>query len=353
MKHQATDLSWEAWQALPESEKVKFLTVDQRLYDVLFSQQFNRELLNHLYILTNKIRLISKTREGAEWLSTLLVNKKALLYFIQPSTRTYLSFWSACAALGMRVADVRSQETSSEMKGESADDTLRTFSSYFDIIITRHPEKGYAERASYILGRTRRPIPVINAGSGKDQHPTQALLDIFTLRRSFEPIGGLREKTIMMVGDLKRGRTVRSLCYLLSNFENIKVIFCAPKAFSMEQDIKDFLTRHRMNWIETDNFAESLPEADAVYMTRLQDEHDTTGESKSYQVDKFSLRTEHLKRMKPSAVILHPLPRRTEIEEAVDRDPRAMYWRQVRNGMWTRTALLAHIFGVGPRILDR
>lgn len=353
MKYQANHLSWEAWQGLPESEKVKYLTVDGRIYDVLFSQQFNRALLDQLYVLTNKIRLISKTREGATWLSTLLVNKKALLYFIQPSTRTFLSFWSACTALGMQVADVRNQETSSEMKGESADDTLRTFSSYFDLIITRHPEKGYADRASYVLNRTRRPVPVINAGSGKDQHPTQALLDIFTLRRSFEPIGGLADKTIMMVGDLRRGRTVRSLCYLLSNFSNIKVIFCAPKAFAMEADIKEFLNRHKMEWRETEDFAGSLPEADAVYMTRLQDEHDTGGESKGYQVDKYSLRVEHLKTMKPGAVILHPLPRRTEIEEAVDADPRAMYWRQVRNGMWTRTALIAHIFGVGPRILDR
>lgn len=353
MKSQAVPFDWAQWTALPESEKVKYLTVDGRLYDVLFSQQFNRALLDHLYVLTNRIRLISKTREGADWLSTLLSTKKAMLYFIQPSTRTFLSFWSACAVLGVRVVDVRSTETSSEVKGESSDDTLRTFSSYFDLLITRHPEQGYAERASFILGKTRRPIPVINAGSGKDQHPTQALLDIFTLRRSFEPTGGLRDKTIMMVGDLRRGRTVRSLCYLLANFEDIRIVFCSPKAYAMGDDIKQFLTRHKVRWSETEAFEATIPEADAIYMTRLQDEHDIAGETHAYDVSRYSFRPEHLKILRPSAVIMHPLPRRTEVDEEVDRDPRAVYWRQVRNGMWTRVALIAHLFGVDRRILDK
>lgn len=353
MKRQIAQMNWDDYRVLPEGEKAKYLTSDGRLYDVLFSQQFNRELLDHLFVLTNKIRLVSKTREGAEWLSTLLATKKALLYFIQPSTRTFLSFWSACSTLGMKVIDVRSPETSSEMKGESAEDNLRTISSYFDILITRHPERGYADKASFILGKTRRPIPTINAGSGKDQHPTQALLDIFSLRKSFDKLGGLEGKTIMMVGDLKRGRTVRSLCYLLTNFPGIRLIFSSPEAFKMENDIKDFLKRRHVSFLETEEFASMIPDADAIYMTRLQDEHDTGNESKTFDVSKFAFREEHLKALKPNGVLLHPLPRRGEIEERVDLDPRAMYWRQVRNGMWTRVALLAHIFGVDKKILEK
>ena len=353
MKAKAALMTWDQWSQLHSHEKVPYLSKDGRIYDVLFSQQFNRDLLDRLYVVTNKVRLVSKTREGAAWLQSLLRTKKAMLYFIQPSTRTFLSFWSACATLGMQVVDVRSTETSSEMKGESADDTLRTFASYFDLLITRHPEKGYAERASFILGRTRRPVPVINAGSGKDQHPTQALLDIFSLRRSFENSGGLADKTVMMVGDLKRGRTVRSLVYLLANFPGIRFLFVSPPAFRMEGDIKDFLTRRHLHWEETDRFEEALTQADALYMTRLQNEYDVDGESQSYDVNQYTLRVPHLKTMKAGSVILHPLPRRSEIEEAVDQDPRAVYWRQVRNGMWTRVALSAHLLKVDQAIIDR
>jgi aspartate carbamoyltransferase catalytic subunit len=239
------------------------------------------------------------------------------------------------------------------MKGESLEDNLRTISSYFDLLITRHPLQGYSERASYVLGRTRRPIPVINAGSGKDQHPTQALLDIFSLRRSFENLGGLENKTIMMVGDLKRGRTVRSLAYLLSNFPGVKLIFASPSAFKMESDITDFLTRKNIEFKVTEDFEGMIGEADAIYMTRIQDEHDKNGESNAFDISKYSFRTEHLKILKPNGILLHPLPRRQEIAEEVDQDPRAMYWRQVRNGMWTRVALIAHVFGIDQKILDR
>ena len=344
---------WNEFEKLKTQEKTKYFAKNSRIFDILFSQQFDRDFLDHLYILTNKIRLIHKTNDGAHWLSGLLANKKAMLYFIQPSTRTFLSFSTACQTLGIKISDVRSQETSSELKGESFDDTIRAFSSYFDMIVMRHHEGGFAEKASYILNNTKRPIPIINAGAGKDQHPTQALLDIFTLRKSFSSVGGLKNKTIMMVGDLKRGRTVRSLCYLLSNFEGIKIIFSSPKSFKMSPDILKFLEKKNVEYLETEEFKEQLPHSDAVYMTRLQDEHDTAGESKSFDHDKYTLNKDALKDLKHTAVILHPLPRRQEISPEVDDDPRAVYWRQVRNGMWTRVAILAYIFKVDQKILDK
>src|SRR5690606_27048296 len=186
---------------------------------------------------------------------------------------------------------------------------------------------------------------VINAGSGKDQHPTQALLDIYTLERSFRLRGGIDGKTIGMMGDLKRGRTVRSLSYLMKAYTGVKLVFIAPPAFRMEEDIKAHLRDHDVGFVETEDMESVLPELDALYVTRIQDEYDTGGESSKVDVSRFKLGVSHLPRMKSDAVIMHPLPRRDEIHPDVDDDPRARYWRQERNGMWMRAAILAKIFG--------
>jgi aspartate carbamoyltransferase catalytic subunit len=353
MKQHCRNLDWNDFKSLEIGDKLKYFTYDNRIFDILFSQQFSREFLDELFHLTNKIRVIAKTNEGSMWLKKLLSTKKAMLYFVQPSTRTFLSFLTACQTLGMSCADVRSTETSSEIKGESFKDTIRTFSSYFDLIIMRHPQGGYAELASYVLNKTQRPIPIINAGSGKDQHPTQALLDIYTLRRSFEHTGDLENKTIMMSGDLKRGRTVRSLCYLLTDFPGIKLIFSAPKELQMEDDIKSFLDKKEVQYTVSTKFEECIPEADAIYMTRIQDEWDEDGESVKIDSSEFKFQNKHLGMLKPNAILLHPLPRRDEINEDIDSDPRAVYWRQVRNGMWTRVALIAHIFKLNSKIMDK
>jgi len=333
--------------------KLEYFRRKGRIFDFLFSQQFDRAFLDELYHMTNKIRIIAKTREGSRWLIGLLSTKKAMLYFIQPSTRTFLSFMTACQTLGIQACDVRSLETSSEVKGESFEDTIRTFSSYFDLIIMRHPQQGYAERASFVLNKTHRPIPVINAGSGKDQHPTQALLDIYTLRKSFEHIGDLDGKTIMMVGDLMRGRTVRSLCYLLTQFSGIRIIFSSPKELRMGDDIKQFLQRKNIPVEETDQFDEYIPHADAVYMTRIQDEWDDKSQKGKIDISRYTFRTGHLKALKATAIIMHPLPRRLEIETGVDNDPRAMYWRQMRNGMWTRVGIMSYLFNLDHVILEK
>ena len=345
-------ITWDEYKNSVISDRKKFLTKENRLFHVLFSQQFDRPILDDLYQITNKIRIISKTKEGSIWLKNLLMTKRVMLYFVQASTRTFLSFGSAAQMLGMSIMDVRSLETSSEVKGESFTDTIITFSSYFDMVIMRHPQEGHAEEAAFVLGKSRRPVPVINAGSGKDQHPTQALLDIFTLRRSFEKINGLNRKTIMFVGDLKRGRTVRSLCYLLSHFDQIKIIFCAPKPFQMREDILLFLKEKNIEYKLTQDFNSWIAEADAVYMTRIQDEHDKETESLHYKLEDYTFKKEHLEKIKASTVIMHPLPRRNEIDPAVDHDPRAVYWKQVRNGMWTRSALMAYIFKLENKILN-
>jgi aspartate carbamoyltransferase catalytic subunit len=194
---------------------------------------------------------------------------------------------------------------------------------------------------------------VINGGSGKDQHPTQALLDLYTLNWAFNDKGGIDNKKIAMVGDLKRGRTVRSLTYLLSNYKNIEFVFISPDYLKMGDDIKSFLKRHRTKFSESDSLLKAIKNVNAVYMTRIQDEYDINGESKDIDYSKFHITKDHLKLMGKNTIIMHPLPRRAEIDPAVDDDPRAMYWRQERNGMWMRTALIAHIFGVDKEIMGK
>ena len=337
-------IDWEAFQQLRGSEKKEYFTRDENIFHIIMAQQFDRPLLDEICKLTTKIRGIAKGNKGVLFLQSLLQGKRAMLYFVQPSTRTFLSFMAACQVLGMQCSEVRDTATSSEMKGESQEDTVRTFSSYVDLIVMRHPQAGFAERIAYLLNQISRPVPVINAGSGKDQHPTQALLDIYTLHRSFENYGGIDGKRIAFVGDLKRGRTVRSLAYLLRNYSGVKLYFVAPKELQMEEDLKGYLQEQQVVFEERDNLKEVIPAVDAVYMTRIQDEYDEAGESKRIDYSAYYFKKEYLKILPPNAIIMHPLPRRAELPPEIDADKRAIYWRQVRNGMWVRVSLIAKVF---------
>jgi len=339
---------WDVFHKKAISEKIKFFSKGSHLYDCLFAQQFDRDLLTHIFRTADALRTLTKKKEGMDFAGGLLSHTRAMLYFVQPSTRTFLSFLNACHILGIKTSEIRDTSTSSEVKGESPEDTVRTFSSYVDMIIMRHPAPGFVEKTAWLMNRTNRPVPIINGGSGKDQHPTQALLDAYTLYRSFG--GDMDDKKIVMVGDLKRGRTVRSLTYLMKNYRNISLAFVSPAQFRMEPDILDFLKRHNMPFVETEDFGSVMGEADAIYMTRIQDEHDKAGESKAVDYSPFYFTSGHLKRIKKTCVIMHPLPRRHEIEVSVDADPRAVFWRQERNGMWARAALIAHIFGADKNI---
>jgi len=346
MSKRICELGWDAYQALPLNEKINYLMQPDGIpFHTLFAQQFGLDLLTRLVTLTNAIRSIAKSKHGTAFLRSLLAHKRAMLYFSQPSSRTFLSFVSACQILGMPVGEVRDMATSSEFKGESREDSVRTFSSYFDLIIMRTQEKGLAEQMAWVLSNSDRPIPIINAGSGQDQHPTQALLDIYTLVRSFERAGGLRDKTIVFCGDLLRGRTVRSLSNLLLNYPGIRQIFVAPQPLQVGEDIQAMLKARRVPFEMTDNLREAIPQSDAVYMTRIQDEWDEAkGDSARIDTSRFKFGAEELALLPKHAVILHPLPRRDEIAAEVDNDPRAMYWRQMRNGMWIRTAIIAATF---------
>ena len=343
---------WDDFCKLDSDEKSPYFIEKGRTYHALVAQQFSRPMLEDLCDLATGVRRIAKTREGSKFLQSQLFDKRAMLYFSQPSTRTYLSFYSACQIVGLQTMNVRDSSTSSEMKGESPEDTVRTFSSYTDLIIMRHPAGGFAERIAWMLSNTLRPVPVVNAGSGKDQHPTQALLDIYTLARSSENTGGIDGKKIAFVGDLKRGRTVRSLAWLMTQYEGVKIYFVAPPELQIGDDILQQLTAAGVPYEVTGDFEKVIPEVDAIYMTRIQDEWDLDNESSRIETSKFYFTKDHLDILKKNAVIMHPLPRRKEIDVAVDSDPRAIYWRQVRNGMWIRSALILNIFGCDGAVRD-
>ena len=312
-------------------------------FHVIDPRVFGRRLLDELCDLTTRVRALAKSPDGARCLQDLAPNRRAMLYFTQPSTRTFLSFNNACHILGMRTSEIRDPSTSSEVKGESFEDAIRTFSSYVDVIVMRSREPGRAAQAARLMDKIARPVPIINAGSGSDQHPTQALLDIYTLDRSFAERGGIDGKVIGMMGDLKRGRTVRSLCYLMKNYADMRLVFIAPGEFAMQDDVRAHMAEHRIAFAETDRLADVLPDLDALYVTRMQSEWDSAGESRGVDLSRYSISARQLGLLKPDAVIMHPLPRGPEIDPAVDSDPRAMYWRQERNGMWMRVAMLMKI----------
>lgn len=263
--------------------------VSPPLFHVIDPRVFDRAQLDDLCDLTNRVRLLSKHPDGARFLLGLLPDRRAMLYFVQPSTRTFLSFSNACHVLGIRTSEIRDPSTSSEVKGESFEDSIRTFSSYVDVIVMRTPDPGKAARAATLMNRIPRPVPIINAGSGQDQHPTQALLDIYTLERSFEHRGGIDGKVIGLMGDLKRGRTVRSLCYLMKNYRDVRLVMIAPQQFAIEPDIKEHLREQGVAFVEDLPLSQALPDLDAIYVTRMQSEWDIAGETGQVDYREYSI----------------------------------------------------------------
>lgn len=323
-----------------------------RLVHLVHTRQFSRPLAEDLFDIADSARQLNTSRPGAAYLKETLTGKLALLYFVQPSTRTFLSFRAAASLLGMSTAEVRSREISSEMKGESPLDSLRTFAMYHDLIVIRYPEPGFSEQCArfFVDHDLRRHI--INGGSGKDDHPTQALLDLYTLHREFYSRGGIDGKRILLVGDLARGRAARSLIHLLSRYEGIRIDLVSPKQLRLSDDLIRLSREAFVDVRESERIEDFLKEADAVYMTRVQSEYDNHIEVAESDVQSYSLTLERAAVMKGDAVIMHPLPRRNEIPDTLDRDPRARYWEQVENGMWVRMALIAHMLGCDGRIMS-
>src|SRR5262245_31627623 len=294
---------------------------------VIESQQFSRALLEDLFARAEDIK-----REPHHFMGRLTGQVMAALFY-EPSTRTRLSFEAAMLRLGGQTMGTdNAREFSSAAKGETLEDTIRIVSGYADVIVLRHSEEGAAKRAAAVS-----TVPIINAGDGPGQHPTQALLDLYTIRDELNRIDGVN---VAMVGDLANGRTVRSLTYLLSKYKDVKLWFVAPPQVAMRDDLKAHLDEHHVPWVETEDLEAVLPEVDVVYMTRIQKERFTDPDAHNavkgvYRIDKAAM-----VKMRKYAILMHPLPRVDEIAPEVDADDRAAYFRLARNGLHIRMALL-------------
>ncbi|WP_427338010.1 aspartate carbamoyltransferase [Caloranaerobacter sp. DY30410] len=256
--------------------------------------------------------------------------------FYEPSTRTKFSFEAAMLRLGGSVIGFSEAKSTSVAKGESIADTIRTIGCYADIAVMRHPKEGAPKLASKYSN-----IPVINAGDGGHQHPTQTLTDLLTIKHLKKSISN---HTIGLCGDLKFGRTVHSLVKALSRYENIKFIFISPPELQIPQYIKDELKGHE--YYETSNLEEVIDKLDILYMTRVQRERFISEEEYLRLKDSYILTIEKLKNAKEDMIIMHPLPRVNEIAMEVDNDKRAVYFKQAKFGMFVRMALLIKLLGV-------
>jgi aspartate carbamoyltransferase catalytic subunit len=313
-----------AWKPVASQRSRKNQPDVSGLRHVIESQQFTLPLLTELFQRSRGMERVVARGGTLEYQNKILAN-----LFYQASTRTRFSFEAAMYRLGGKVLSTEQASAfSSEVAGEQVEDSIRIIANYSDVIVVRHPQAGGAQRAAQVS-----PVPVINAGDGDGgQHPTQALLDLYTIYRE-RPLTGL---SVAIIGELDRGRTARSLAYLLAKFDRVKIFFVAPPELQMKPDILEYLDEHGVRYELESEVERVIGEADVIYQTRIRPERvrDVHG-VKGYVIDSALLG-----KLKADALILHPLPRTVELDKSVDDDPRALYFRQAANGLYVRMALL-------------
>ncbi|MBP9738837.1 aspartate carbamoyltransferase [Candidatus Saccharibacteria bacterium] len=301
---------------------------------ILSADQFTKKQLEELFALTDSIR--AQFQNDKLTLLQRHAGKILITLFYEPSTRTRLSFAAAAAHMGMNVISTENaREFSSAAKGETIEDTARVLAEYYpDVIVIRHHETGEVARAAAVSS-----VPIINAGDGKGEHPTQSLLDAYTIWDHHKKLSNLR---IVIGGDLLHGRTARSLCKVLACFSGNHIVFNTIPELQMADDIKEYLTEHSVTFEEQSDMKLAFAGADVVYWTRLQKERLPEGVNITQT---FSINNKAMRYLPESAIVLHPLPRVDEIDVEVDKDPRAKYFEQAGNGMFVRMALLDQILG--------
>lgn len=300
--------------------------------DILHGNQFTQKEIDAILRVASEFEKELKQKSSI----SLLKGKILATLFFEPSTRTRLSFETAMQRLGGGIISLGSVEGSSVAKGETLRDTVRTVSQYADVIVIRHPRIGSAKEAAEASN-----VPVINAGDGAGQHPTQALLDLYSIRKE---VGKLKGLSISLVGDLKYGRTVHALVELLSHYQP-RLFFVSPKILKMPEEITSNLKAKGLEVLETENLMEASSKSDLIYMTRIQKERFSDLSEYEKVKGSFIINQDFLTQLKKKVILLHPLPRVDEIHPEVDTYPGAAYFRQVRNGIFVRMALLAMIFG--------
>ena len=301
--------------------------------DIISVKQFSRADLEYVFGVAHEMRGMVE-RIGT---FDLLKGKILANLFYEPSTRTSSSFTAAMERLGGSVIPINEVKYSSVSKGESLPDTIRTLECYADVIVLRHPETGSAAIAAKAARK-----PVINAGDGAGEHPTQALLDTFTIMEELERLDNL---TVTMLGDLKYGRTVHSLARLLSNFSNIMLNYVSPDILKMPKEVMDEVGAKGIPQAEFSTLDDALPETDVLYVTRVQKERFENPEDYEKVKGAYVIDPEVMKAAKQEMIVMHPLPRVGEISPDFDDDPRAAYFRQMEYGLYVRMALLAMVLG--------
>lgn len=301
--------------------------------DILSVTQFDKAKIAYIFERAREMRTMVEHQGGTD----LLAGYVAATIFYEPSTRTSSSFIAAMQRLGGSVIPITSGvQFSSVSKGETLGDTMRTLEQYSDAIILRHPVIGSAAEAAAAAS-----VPVLNAGDGAGEHPTQALLDLFTIQEEMGTIDGL---TIAMIGDLRFGRTVHSLTKLLTLY-NVRLRFVSPEILRLPLRLMNDVRDAGLDVREMHDVAEVIGNADVLYVTRVQKERFSDLSQYEEVKDHYRITPDVMAQAKEKMVVMHPLPRVGEIEETVDSDPRAAYFRQVRNGMYIRMALLAGVLG--------
>ena len=300
---------------------------------ILHGNQFSKEDLDKI------MQVADEFEQGLEKGQTydLMKGKVLAALFFEPSTRTRLSFESAMSRLGGGIISVASGATSSAAKGESIGDTALTVSQYADVIVMRHPQIGSAGEAAEVA-----TVPVINAGDGAGQHPTQALLDVYTIQKEIGRLDGIQ---VSLVGDLKYGRTVHALVELLSLYD-LGLRLVSPESLKIPADILSNLKERGLEVIETDNLVEAAADSDLLYVTRIQKERFSDVNEYERLKGAYVIDNTLLEKVKEGVAIMHPLPRVDEIATEVDSYKGAAYFRQVRNGIFVRMALLALVLGM-------
>ncbi|RKD26819.1 aspartate carbamoyltransferase [Ammoniphilus oxalaticus] len=302
------------------------------LYHILGAKQFDRASLEDIFSLTKEMEQVEASGGSDRY-----KNKVMTTLFFEPSTRTRLSFESAMSRLGGKVIGTENaSQFSSAIKGESLEDTIRIVSGYSDVIVMRHTDIGAAEKAAAVAS-----VPIINAGDGAGEHPTQALLDIYTIEKELGQVDGLK---IGMIGDLTYGRTVHSLSYLLANFNNVTIYYVAPENVLIPPYVKKYLEEKGIAYVETNDLEQVAANADVLYQTRIQKERFPSLEEYEKAQGKYVIDQSILDVMKEKAIILHPLPRAGEIAPEVDLDRRAAYFRQAQNGLYIRMSIIHKCF---------
>ncbi|MBU0566625.1 aspartate carbamoyltransferase [bacterium] len=316
------------------------MKLNSKIHHLIEVKQFkDRELLEEIFSLAREMEVADKGGEyGKLALSQTSRRKILATLFYEPSTRTRLSFESAMLRLGGEVISTEDAPSfSSVTKGESLVDTIRVTSSYADVIVLRHYEEGSSKIAAEVS-----PVPIINAGDGTGQHPTQALLDMYTIQKE---LGRTDNLEVGLVGDLLYGRTVHSLAYLLAQQKGIKLYFVSPGEIKMPRDVIHYLEEQKVAFEEITDLKGIASRVDLLYVTRIQKERFRNIKDYNRMKRVYVINSEILSLMKKEARIMHPLPRVDEIAVEVDKDPRAAYFRQAANGLYVRMALLKMILG--------